>query len=260
MRTLILACMLAAAPAAAQSCPDADPEAGYPITATVDEPAADSAWLTSVARAAAYRWRVPSRRRGAYAGWERVERRILPPEPRWADDWTPGGAHRAILRLVLYRDGRRPRRELVSASGDGRFDGSLASIVDDPMPGAPPLPELPAGWNADSLVVLLTFGEEPETAVRGRVRFAAAQTPVELHRNTLRVLPPRGFSRSFPRTTVKYDVREDGRVDVRSIEFLRPVPHAVERAIRDGLRGARFSPATSNCRPVAQTVVQTFGG
>ncbi len=44
--------------------------------------AADSSYLRSAARALAYRWPVPSRRRETYTQWRRVRRRVLPPNSR----------------------------------------------------------------------------------------------------------------------------------------------------------------------------------
>ena len=58
---------------------------------------------------------------------------------------------------------------------------------------------------------------------------------------------------------MKYDIGGTGRVDPTSLEFVRSAGVRFDEAIRAGLRDARFRPPTSNCRPVAQTVVQTFG-
>jgi hypothetical protein len=143
-----------------QKCPNVDPASGYPLSAS-SELTTDSAWLGSVARAAAYRWQVPSRRRNAYTGWEQVQRRLLPPEPRWADDWSPQPQHRAVVRLTMFRDAKQHKLEISTRSGDRQFDNSRGGIF--------------------------------------------------------------------------------------------------ETAVRDGLLKARFRAPTSNCRPVAQTVVQTFG-
>lgn len=255
----VLAVMLGAKSVHSQKCPNVDPASGYPVAATFEgATASDSAWLAAVARASAYRWKVPSRRRDTYVGWERVRTRLLPPEPRWADDWSPEAKHRAGMRVMLFRDGRKPRAEITRPSGDKRFDETLESIVDDPMPASPSLPALPATIAADSVVVLLTLGEIP-AGVQGTVRFAAAQTRIELDRSSFRVAPVRRPGEAPPPFTVKYDVRENGTIDESSIEFIGSAHISVEMAIRDGLRGARFKAPTSNCRPIAQTVVQTFG-
>ena len=58
---------------------------------------------------------------------------------------------------------------------------------------------------------------------------------------------------------MKYVIGGTGRVDPASLEFVRSAGVRFDEAIRAGLRDARFRPPTSNCRPVAQTVVQTFG-
>lgn len=260
----LLASLVSAAPALSQKCPDVDPARGYALAATFEGATpADSAWLATTARVAAYRWKVPSRRRNSYAGWERVQRRLLPPEPRWADDWSPEANHRAQYRVVMFRDGRTPRGEIITPSGDKRFDETLKSIVDDPMPASPPLPQLPAGSAADSMSVVLTFGEIPTTGVQGLVRFAAVQTPIELDRGSLQVVAVPSTSSGRPALpppfTVKYDVRENGTVDDLSIEFLSGTSSGMEMSVRNSLRNARFKAPTSNCRPIAQTVVQTFG-
>ena len=258
---LPVVCLLSLAQLEAQSCPNIDPATGYPLAVTLPEGTpADSAWLQSAAHAAAYRWRVPSRQRNAYVGWGRVQRRLLPPEPRWADDWSPEPTHRAVLRVVMFRDGRKPRSEIIKPSGDKAFDQSLGSIADEPMPASPPLPAFPAGITADSMMLRVTLGELPDAAVRGLIRFAAVQTRIRLSPGSLRVQFNSLASDRIPKITVKYDVQADGSVDPRSIQFLQSGPDAMERAIREGLFGARFTAPTSNCRSIAQTVVQTFGG
>lgn len=151
------------------------------------------------------------------------------------------------------------RGELTAKSGDGRFDRSLETIVGDPMPDSPPFPALPQSLAADSVIVVVTFGDTSSVAAQGVVHFAAAQTRGELVPNTLRVNPPPGHSGPFPQSTVKYDILETGRVDPASLEFVRSAGVRFDEAIRAGLRDARFGPPTSNCRPVAQTLVQTFG-
>jgi len=261
MRTFLYLSLLLLVPGVSQgqSCSELDDDAGYPVVATALAESADSEWLTAVASAAAYRWRVPSRRRNAYEGWERVQHRILPPEPRWADDWDPRESGRAVVRLTIRRDGRQHRAEVVQGSGNRAFDRSLETIASHPMPGSPALPGLPPGETGDSVVVTLTFGDTPDIDPRGIVRFAAVQTRIELETRSLAVQRPPGYSGNFPRMTVKYDVTTEGRVDPVSIEFVRTRGAEFEHQIRDALMKARFRPPTSNCRPIAQSVVQTIG-
>lgn len=183
----------------------------------------------------------------------------MPPVPRWADDWSPKTNHQVTATLVLFRNAERNRLELIEVSGDKTFDESIRSIVVDPMPASADFPTLP-GEATDSVVVKLTFGDVPPEEGVGLVRFAAHQTRIELDRGSLRVDPPAGHRGDFPAITVKYDVSESGRVNPASIEFVRSSGgRAYENAVREGLMRARFTPPTSNCRPVAQTVVQTFG-
>lgn len=255
----VLACLVASTPVSAKQCHRIDPETGYLLVATSSAESATPEWLASVARSAAYRWTVPSRRRSLYVGWESVQRRILPPEPRWADDWAPQAKHQATVHLTVSRDGRSHQIALASGSGDRMFDQSLMSIVNGPMPASPELPKLPDGEAADSVLVILTFGLPAPGTSHGSVRFAAEQTPGRLQPNSLRVDPPTGHPGPFPRTTVKYDIMESGTVNASSIEFLHSQGRNFEEAVRHGLLRARFTAPTSNCRPVGQTVVQTFG-
>jgi hypothetical protein len=262
LRTITIACLLLCAlhhrPVAGQTCPNVDPQSGYPLMVSwANATGPDSSFLRAFIEAAAYRWRVPSRRRNAYDGWQRVRNRLLPPEPRWADDWLPELRHRATMLVTLHRDGEVEASDL-EGSGDDGFDRSLRSIVDEPMPAAPDLPELPEDFVADSATLRISFGHANAAEPHAVIRFAAHQTPVRLVPGTLRVDNPPGSSRA-PRATVKYDVTPSGTVRRASIEILRSSSRALSEAIQDGLLRARFEPATSNCRPIGQSVVQTFG-
>lgn len=247
--------------AQAQRCPLPDGTLGYPLSAAATELGQlDSTFLRELASAAAYRWRVPSRRRTTYLGWDRVRRRLRTPEPRWADDWEPEAKHRARMTLVLHRGGRVAVAGPLAGSGDRTFDESLASIVDAPMPGAPPFPTLPTSVS-DSVLVDLVFGDVP-SGTAATIRFAAQQRPVRLVPGTLNVVAPRDAGTPNARNrraTVKYDVFIEGTVDPGSIEILESSDAEIGRAIEQALRSARFTPAQSNCRAVAQSVVQTFG-
>lgn len=249
-------------PAEAQRCPLPDGTLGYPLSAVArDSAPLDAVYLKAFATAAAYRWRVPSKRRSTYIGWERVRSRLRTPEPLWAADWKPEARHRARLTLVLHRGGRVTVAGPPVGSGDRTFDESLASIVDAPMPAAPDFPTLPAALAADSVLVDLVFGEEPSGA-GATIRFAAQQRPVRLVPGTLNVVAPRDVGTPNARNrraTVKYDVTVEGTVDPGSIEIIESSDPEIGRAIEQALRGARFTPAQSNCRAVAQSVVQTFG-
>ncbi len=261
---LLAAGALVAGRLAAQSCPGVAPLAGYPVAvAGRDAPLPDTGFLRDFARAAAYRWAVPSRRRNAYSGWQRVSRRLLPPEPRWADDWRPSEPHRAQLLLMVYRKGPPRRLDLSLQSGDRLFDQSLRSIVEEPLPGSPPFPLLPDGLGSDSLTVSVSLGFVDTThGPVGLVRFAAEQQPVRLVPGSLRVEATSRSNSMTPgprRATVAYDVTISGSVDPGSIEVLESTDPDLSEAIRDALLRARFTPAESNCRPVAQSVIQTFG-
>lgn len=251
---------LAAERAGAQSCPLPDGTLGYAVTA-LSADVVDSAYLTTFARAAAYRWRVPSSRRGTHDGWERVANRLLTPEPRWADDWTPEAKHRAHLTLVVRRDGKVVLAGTPLLSGDRTFDRSLESIAHEPMPAAPGFPRLPQSFIGDSAVITLTFGDEPEPGA-GVARFAAQQRPVRLVPGTLNIVAPREQgtpSARSRRATVKYDVTVDGIVARGSIEVLQSSDRELSRAIEEALASARFTPAQSDCRAIAQSVLQNFG-
>lgn len=235
---------------------------GYALVVrATGEPVLDSALLSSIARAVAYRWEVPSKRRNEFAGLQRLRTRTLPPEPRWADDWTPGEQHRAVVSLTLHRNRKVRIGEPRPASGDVLFDRSLRSIASDPMPGAPALPAIPNGLQGDSLVVEVLFGA-PETADGpGVIRFAASQSPVQLVPGTLLVVPTSSSNTPSAqrRATVKYDVTELGHVVPSSLEILESSDRELTNAIRDGLMRAQFRPAMSNCRAISLSVVQRFG-
>lgn len=246
----------------AQQCPAIDSMQGYPLTVSwAAGSGPDSVWLAAFGRAAAYRWQTPSRRRGDYRGWKRVRERTLPPEPRWADDWSPSALHRAEMAVTVYADGRWRAGEPGPASGDRFFDRTLRTIVNEPMPGAPKPPDWPYGMASDSVVLLLSFGLEDVPGPHAVVRFAAQQSPVRVLPGTLRVAAPRAPQASSApsrRAMVKYDVTEAGTVAVGSIEVVESSDPVLSRAIQSALPVARFEPAQSNCRPIRMTVLQTF--
>lgn len=259
--------VLAATPAAAQdspfqtrACPVPAAIQGYPVWAkAADGTALDSVWTRSVADAVARRWEPPSRRRASYPGLNRLRERIFPPEPRWPDDWAPSSQHRARVEVTLRRGARPGEAVLATPSSDRTFDRSLTQSFRDPAPGSPDLPALPAGL--DSVRLVLGFGVEPEAGA-GTVRFASQQSPVEVVAGSLNVArPPSAGSRGpVAAVTVKYDVDASGRILAGSIDVLETNDPAMGTAVRTGLVRAQFRPAQSNCRPVALTVVQQFGG
>jgi hypothetical protein len=259
-----LAALALPSAAAAQSCPGVDPMSGYPVAVAVaDSSPVDHAFLQDFAHAVAYRWAVPSRRRNDYSGWARVSRRLLPPEPRWADDWSPSERHRAQLHVTVYHDRSARVGDLLLQSGDRLFDESLRSGIEQPLPGSPTLPSLPANYPRDSLVLSLSFGFiDSAYGDYGSIRFAAEQRPARLEPGSLRVDAPHGPGTpiaSARHATVAYDVTTSGGIDPGSFEVLESTDTDLAEAIRDALLRARFTPAESNCRPIAQTQVQRFG-
>lgn len=126
------------------------------------------------------------------------------------------------------------------------------------MPASPSYPSLSLD-DGDSLVVVVELGNEPEGEAPGIMRFAAHQTPMKLHRSTLRIRFSQSSAAPPPRVTVKYDVSPTGRVIPSSIEFLGHIDFEFEQAIREGLLAASFDAPTSDCRRIAQTVVQVIG-
>lgn len=237
--------------------------AGYPLSVSAMEPVAlDTAYLGALSRSFAYGWQVPSNRRSEFPLWRRIRNRTLPPEPRWADDWVVDTAHKAQLRLTIFRNGRLHAAEPQPVSGNRLFDRSLRTIATEPIPRGPDLPGFPAEVSADSLVVLVTFGSIDVTGPVGITRFAAFQNPVALVPGSLEVTAPR--SASTPpaierRAVVKYDVTEAGNIAPSSFEILESSDREISSAIRDGLLRARFKPAVSNCRAITMTVLQRFG-
>jgi hypothetical protein len=232
---------------------------GYPVSVrSAGAEALAPTFAAALAEAAARRWEVPSRRRATFAGLAEVQGRIVPPEPRWANDWFPGAEHVARLAVTLYRDGREPSVQVVRASGDRLFDRSLPTLFGrSPYPH--PLPPYPAALATDSLRVLVSLGEESGDPA-AVVRFAAQQSPVRVVPGSLRVMPPApsgGAAAARPSAVVKYDVDTDGRI--AAIQVLRSSSPDMAEAVAAGLRTARFIPSRSNCRPIAQSVVQSFG-
>jgi hypothetical protein len=262
-----VAAALVAAPGDAQespfttrACPVPAGMQGYPVwVKAADGTTLDSGYARALADAVARRWEPPSARRRTFPGLNRLRDRIQPPEPRWPDDWRPAQSHLAAVEITLRR-GRRPGEARVTApSGDRTFDGSVSALFTAPAPGAPELPALPAG--ADSVRVAVHFGSAPEDGA-GVVRFAVQQSPVSVVPGTLNVARPQGpgATREPPAVTVKYDVDASGRIVPTSIDVLASEDRSMDQAIRAGLLRASFVPAHSDCRSVALSVVQVFGG
>jgi hypothetical protein len=263
---LAVTALAAAAPAAAQdspfqtrACPVPAAIRGYPVwVKAADATALDSAWTRAVADAVARRWEPPSRRRASYPGLIRLRERVQPPEPRWPDDWGPSARHVARVQVTLRRGTIPGEPAITTPSGDRAFDRTLPTLFREGAPGSPELPALPTG--VDSVRLVVGFGTEPEEGA-GAVRFAAQQTPLTVVPGSLTVTrPPSPGSVGPPQpVTVKYDVDASGRLVPGSIDVLEGSDRALVNAIQSGLVRARFTPARSNCRPVALSVVQQFG-
>lgn len=257
---LALAAIVPAREARAQGC-----EAGGFLLAVSAPgvPEADSAYLTQVARALAYRWPVPSRRRETYASWRRIRKRTLPPEPRWADDWHQAATLTAEMRIVLPRRGRPRADEPRVLSGDDLFDRSLRLMVTDPLPASPELPPFPPGLAADSIALVVHLGHAPDSLLTGRITFATNQRPVEVVPGSMEIIAPRTASTppgSQRFATFKYDINDKGLLVPSTLEVLDSSDRGLVDAVRSALYGARFRPAEQGCRAVTITVVQTFRG
>lgn len=260
-----LAALIGATPAAAQSspfqtksCPIPAEVAGYPVWAQSAGGAdLDPGYASALADAVARRWAPPSPGRGDYTGLRALRSRIQPPEPRWPQDWSPTARDTARLAVTLFRDARPGPVQLLSRSGNRVFDRSVAEHFRDPAPASPSLPPLPAG--ADSVRVVIGFGIAPPAGA-GAVRFAAQQTPAQLTPGSFRMPPlaPRtGAVQAARQAIIKYDIDEAGRITPGSTEVLAS-NGILASAIVDALFSARATPAVSNCRPVASSVVQRF--
>lgn len=241
------------------ACPVPADVRGYPVGVRGGTGALEPAYAMALAEAAARRWEVPSRRRASFSGLAQVRNRIVPPEPRWADDWFPGAEHVARLAVTLYRDGREPAVRVERPSGDRLFDRSLTTLFGR-SPYDHPLPPFPAGLSADSVGVVVTLGEEPGDSARV-VRFAAQQTTARIVPGSFRLTrrrPAQGSAAARTSATVKYDV--DARGQMSAVQVLRASVADFGEAVAEALQGASFTPSQSNCRPIAQSVVQEFGG
>lgn len=252
-----------ASPFRSPTCPIPAAVRGYPLTVrATGGPALDSAYAAAMVSAMARRWETPGRARSRFPGAGRASVRLVTPEPLWADDWSPGARHVARIAATLHRDGRVRRFEILRSTGDHRFDGSLQSIFAPGVRG-PRLPELPDALGEDSVRLVVSLGTLPEEDGAATVRFAAQQSPVRVVPGTLHVVPPRRAARAGsapPEVTVKYDVDSEGRMVPGSFRVLRGSDRRLARAVATALPQASFVPAHANCRPIARSVVQTFGG
>lgn len=238
-----------------ETCPIPANVRGYPVSVR----GAEGAYAMALAEAAARRWEVPSRRRANIQGLGQVRNRIATPEPRWADDWFPRPQHVARLAVTLHRDGREPTVTVERQSGDRAFDRSLETIFGR-SPNDHPLPPFPASLSADSLRVIVTLGDEPADSA-ATVRFAAQQTAVGSVRNADRVTVTRrsGTLSVSGRiaVTARFDVDVNGRPS--NVQVLRAVPSELGEAMGETILRSSYTPAQSNCRPIAMTVVQEIG-
>ena len=245
------------------ACPLPPGVLGYPVSVSLAAGGSgaarvDASYLNAFANAAAYRWQVPSRRRNQFPGWDRVRRRVLTPEPRWADDWAPDSRHRAHLRVTIHRNGRPGAVVVQQSSGDALFDRSLTTIFDAPMPDSPSFPAWPSGVAGDSIHLDLRLGDEGAPG-SGVTRFAAQQRPVRMSPGTAGPVVPSTGPTGSRSAIVKYDVSETGRMITGSFETVETSDAQFADAMRQWLSRAHFVPAESNCRPISMTVVQTFG-
>lgn len=257
--------LLAASPAGAQdspfqarSCPVPQGMLGYPVwVQALDGTALDSAYAQSLADAVARRWLPPSPRLRSYTALNRGRNRMLPPEPRFPDDWRPQAQHVARAEVTLRRRGRHDVR-VATPSPDREFNRSVEGAFGERAHAEPDLPALPAGL--DSARIVVGFGTAPEAGA-SVVRFAVHQTPVTVVQGTLQVARPRlpGNRAVPPSATVHYDVDAVGNIVPSSIQVLASSDRAMDDGVRAGLLRARFIPAQNNCRPVAMSVVQQFG-
>lgn len=238
-----------------ERCPLPAAVVGYPLTViALDGARVDTTWLAQWARAAAYRWQVPSSRRPQFSGYRRVTSRVLPDVPRWADDWTPAARHRAELVVTVDRTGAISEPTSRAVSGDGLFDRSLTTIINDPLPASPQLPLLPSA-GPESARLLLRFGGEPEPGERAVVvRFARQQRPVRMSQRPFVVQ-----SQARGSAVMKYDVAADGRVVRSSVQILEASDPTFAQAVEAGLYSARFTPAQGDCAAIRLTVVQSVG-
>lgn len=227
---------------------------GYPITAVALGEPVDSSWLADVARAVAYRWRVPTRMPAQHAGFASLTARVLPDAPRWAEDWRPSARHRAEVVVAIGPTGVVGEPEARTTSGDALFDESLLTFFADPVPASPRLPRPPGGVD-DTVRVLLRFGGEPQPGERaGVVRFARQQREA-------RTMPSSLLVRLTPqhRAVVKYDIGTDGRVVPGSLLMVQSTGENFAREVEQALYRRRFPPAQGDCAPIRVTVVQLFG-
>jgi hypothetical protein len=257
----VVALLLVAGSLAAQGsfstdrCPVSDEVVGYPLWVEQGEGGLDSVDAHALLMKVIDAWLVPSRRRDRHTGWENVRHRIRHAEPRWADDWKPAHRHTATLQIVIGGNGAASEARLESGSGDRLFDGSLTALLEGPLQNAGAFPPALSGRRAT-----VRLGTEPAPDAVAVVRFAAQQRPVRLIPGSFHSGLADDARRRYAgaRATIKYDVSEEGFVPAGSIEVLHSTHDDVTRAITSGLLRARFQSAESNCRRIAQSVLQLF--
>jgi len=243
-------------PFVAEACP-ANPDLGYPVSVEAVGQRMELQYLNEVADAFARRWLVPSRRRRNYVGAESVKTRLATPEPMWAADWRPGAHHTAEVHAALDPQTGALSVVSMSGSGDSLFDDSLQDVFSDEPGWTVPVP-LPSGGKTGLLSLVVRFGNTPPPGA-GLSRFAVHQRPLRGIPGTARIEHPRGaVNGRAGKVTVTYDVAADGSLVPSTLKVIRSDGDAFSRGVLQGMRTARFRPAESNCRAVAQTAIQVI--
>lgn len=265
LRSVLALALIAAGPAAAQNspfqtkvCPLPAEAVGYPVSVEAAGGVLDSAYAGALAYAIARRWEPPSPGRGEHRGLRGLRSRVQTPEPRWPQDWAPSAGDTARVAITLFHNAKPGPVQLVSGSENVAFDQSVVEHFRHPAPASPPLPPLPAG--VSSLRVLVGFGVAPAAGAR-TVHFAAQQEPARLTPGSFRLIPepaPVGAVLRDREAVVKYDIDAAGRITPGSMQILGTNNGIFAAQVVDALGTARGTPAISNCRPVASSVVQRF--
>lgn len=250
------------------ACPIPSELRGYPVS-TSSSAALDTAFLSTVARAMAAnlsgefidpkdKWLAPQAVEAMTAALDRgdiFERH----------SWRPAPGDTATLRVIYYPGKPAPEMALETHGALTPFQGAVeraaqsALDTSDPSPSRHPLPLTVPVPNADSVVVTVAFGREPDSR-SGSAHFSIHEEKVRpMPGNQPPSYPTNARAAGFEGVVeVAFTVRPDSTAELSSLYVISsPRPDFVA-AIRNSLRSSRYTPAEIDCRLVPTVVRQPF--
>ena len=241
---------------------------GYPVSASSAAPL-DTAFLGAVARAMANnlsgefidpkdKWPAPPAVKAMSAALDRgdvFERH----------SWRPAPGDTATLRVIYYAGKPMPEMALETSGVLTPFQMAVQRAAEsaldshDPSPSRYGLPLAAPVPNADSVVVTVAFGREPDSR-SGSARFSIREEKVwPMPGNQPPSYPTSAQAAGFEGVVeVAFIVRPDSTADLSSLYVIStPRPDFVT-AIKNSLRRSRYAPAEIDCRLVPTVVRQPF--